>query len=53
MVEGMISQFQAERPEQAEYRESFGIDPVTGEVGSRVPQNQPVELELQGGGGGK
>jgi len=53
MVEGMISQFQAERPEQAKYRESFGIDPVSGEVGSRAPQNQPVELELQGGGGGK
>jgi hypothetical protein len=53
MVEGMISQFQAERPEQAKYRESFGLDPVTGEVGSRAPQNQPVELELQGGGGGK
>ena len=53
MVEGMIDQFKTERPGQAEYRESFGIDPVTGEVGSRAPQNQPVELELQGGGGGK
>lgn len=53
MVEGMIDQFKAERPGQAEYRESFGIDPVTGEVGSRAPQNQPVELELQGGKSGK
>jgi len=53
MVEGMIDQFKAERPGQAEYRESFGLDPVTGEVGSRAPENQPVELEMQGGGGGK
>ncbi len=53
MVEGMIDQFKTERPGQAEYRESFGLDPVTGEVGSRAPENQPVELEMQGGGGGK
>jgi hypothetical protein len=53
MVESMISQFREERPAQAEYRESFGIDPVTGEVGSRAPENQPVELELQGGRSGK
>ena len=53
MVEGMIDQFTEERPAQAEYRESFGIDPVTGEVGSRAPENQPVSLELQGGKGGK
>lgn len=53
MVEGMIDQFREERPAQAEYRESFGIDPVTGEVGSRAPENQPVELELSGGKGGK
>jgi hypothetical protein len=53
MVEGMIDQFREERPAQAEYRESFGIDPVTGEVGSRAPENQPVSLELQGGKGGK
>jgi len=53
MVESMISQFREERPAQAEYRESFGIDPVTGEVGSRAPENQPVALELQGGRSGK
>ena len=53
MVEGMIDQFREERPAQAEYRESFGLDPVTGEVGSRAPENQPVSLELQGGKGGK
>lgn len=53
MVEGMIDQFKTERPGQAAYRESFGLDPVTGEVGSRAPQNQPVALELQGGRSGK
>ena len=53
MVEGMIDEYKAERPGQAAYRESFGLDPVTGEVGSRAPQNQPVELELQGGRSGK
>jgi len=53
MVEGMIEQFKTERPGQAEYRESFGLDPVTGEVGSRAPENQPVELEMQGSGGRK
>jgi len=53
MVESMISRFREERPAQAEYRESFGIDPVTGEVGSRAPENQPVALELQGGRSGK
>lgn len=53
MVESMISQFREERPAQAEYRESFGIDPATGEVGSRAPENQPVALELQGGRSGK
>lgn len=54
MVEGMIDQFKAERPGQAEYRESFGIDPVTGEYGERAPQSYELrELELQGGKGGK
>lgn len=53
MVDSMISQFKEERPAQAAYRESFGMDPITGEVGSRAPENQPVELELQGGKGGK
>ena len=53
MTEQMIGQFKSERPQQASYIESFGMDPVTGEVGSRAPQNQPVALELQGGGRGK
>lgn len=37
----------AERPAQAEYLASFGIDPVTGEVGSRTFRNQPYTLEMQ------
>ena len=40
-------------PAQADYLASFGIDPVTGAVGSRAPSQQPVALEMQGGGGGK
>ena len=37
----------AERPAQADYLASFGIDPVTGEVGSRTFRNQPYALEMQ------
>lgn len=37
----------AERPAQANYLASFGIDPVTGEVGSRAATQQPVALEMQ------
>ena len=36
-----------ERPAQADYLASFGIDPVTGEVGSRTFRNQPFNLEMQ------
>lgn len=54
MTEGLISQFREERPAQSQYITSFGMDPVTGEVGSRALENQEVgELELQGGKGGK
>jgi hypothetical protein len=49
----MVDQFKYDAPAQYDYRMSFGMDPVTGEVGSRAPQNQPVSLEMQGGGGGK
>lgn len=35
------------RPAQADYIASFGIDPVTGEVGSRTFRNQPFNLEMQ------
>lgn len=54
MTEQMIGQFQEERPAQAQYLSSFGMDPVTGEVGSRALESQEVgKLELQGGRGGK
>lgn len=53
MVQEAIDTTRAQAPGYADYVESFGIDPVTGEVGSRAPQNQPVALEMQGGGGGK
>lgn len=48
-------QLQENRPAQYDYLNSFSIDPVTGEMGSRAPSNQPVALEMQGGGrsGGK
>lgn len=38
------------RPAQVDYIESFSMNPVTGEMGSRVPENQPVALEMQGQG---
>ena len=41
------------RPGQAEYLESFTIDPMTGEPGSRAGVNQPVALEMTGGRRGK
>tara|TARA_X000001036_G_scaffold428740_1_gene458943 strand:+ start:412 stop:852 length:441 start_codon:yes stop_codon:yes gene_type:complete len=42
-------------PATAEYIPSFGIDPVTGEMGSRAPDSQPVALEMTSAGrrGGK
>lgn len=43
-------QLQENRPAQYDYLNSFSIDPVTGEMGSRAPSNQPVALEMQGGG---
>tara|TARA_B100001115_G_C15848488_1_gene429257 strand:- start:6757 stop:7200 length:444 start_codon:yes stop_codon:yes gene_type:complete len=49
----IVSQIQDAYPGFAEYTESFGIDPVTGEVGMRSPEMQPVELEMQGSGGRK
>ena len=35
------------RPGQAEYLESFSVDPITGQPGSRSPRLQPVALEMQ------
>ena len=40
-------------PAQADYIASFGIDPVTGAVGSRQASQQPYKLEMQPRGGGK
>ena len=37
-------------PATAEFIPSFGIDPVTGEMGSRAPDSQPVKLEMQSRG---
>ena len=50
-----VDALKTRRPAQADYIESFAINPVTGAMGSRVPDNQPVVLEMQGQGtrGGK
>ena len=51
--EQSIDRLAMERPGQAEYLESFSIDPITGQPGSRAGANQPVELEMTGGRRGK
>lgn len=45
----------AASPATADYLTSFGIDPVTGAVGSNAPTSQPVALEMSSAGrrGGK
>jgi len=48
-----VDQLAMQRPGQASYLESFTIDPMTGEPGSRAGVNQPVALEMQGGRRGK
>tara|TARA_Y100000015_G_scaffold35051_1_gene35545 strand:+ start:1146 stop:1589 length:444 start_codon:yes stop_codon:yes gene_type:complete len=55
MFEANVDALKANRPGQAEYLESFTINPVTGQQGSRMLDNQPVALEMQGQGrrGGK
>ena len=47
--------FETNSPAAADFITSFGIDPVTGEVGSRAPDSQPVALEMTSAGrrGGK
>lgn len=45
-----VEALQNKRPAQADYIDSFAINPVTGEMGSRTPDNQPVALEMQGQG---
>ena len=37
-----VDELAAKRPAQAQFIESFFIDPVTGQVGSRVPTTSPV-----------
>ena len=51
--EQSIDQLAMQRPGQANYLESFSIDPMTGTPGSRAGVNQPVALEMQGGRRGK
>ena len=53
-----VDELAAQRPAQAQFIESFFIDPVTGQVGSRVPTDYdytspvaPVEPVDSGGGG--
>ena len=55
IMDANIEALQAQNPAQYDYLTSFTIDPVTGEQGSRMPDNQPVALEMQGQGrrGGK
>ena len=45
-----VNELAKRRPGQASYLDSFLIDPMTGQAGSRTPGNQPVELEMQGQG---
>ena len=45
-----VAELENRRPAQVDYINSFVIDPVTGEMGSRTPSMQPVELEMQGQG---
>ena len=51
-----VDELAAQRPAQAQFIESFFIDPVTGQVGSRVPTTPPVApvapVDSGGGGGG-
>ena len=49
-----VDELAAQRPAQAQFIESFFIDPVTGQVGSRVPTTSPVApvAPVDSGGGG-
>lgn len=53
MYNQAVAELAANAPAQAKYLASFGIDPVTGAVGSRAVNNQPYALEMQSSGGGK
>ena len=45
-----LAALESRRPAQVDYIDSFSIDPITGEMGSRVSDKQPVALEMQGQG---
>ena len=47
LFEQSVGLLREARPGQAEYLESFSIDPITGQTGSRSPRQQPVALEMQ------
>ena len=48
-----VGELASRRPGQAAYLDSFMIDPMTGQAGSRTAANRPVELQMQGGRKGK
>ena len=49
IYQGMVDELQAARPGQYDYINSFFIDPVTGESGSRAnPQSAPMGTDLGG-----
>ena len=49
IYQGMMDELQAARPGQYDYNNSFFIDPVTGELGSRAnPQSAPMGTDLGG-----
>ena len=45
-----LAALESRRPAQVDYIDSFSMDPITGEMGSRVSDKQPVALEMQGQG---
>ena len=53
IYDAAVAELQAKRPAQAEYIDSFVIDPVTGQAGVNAPTRQPVAIEMSGGKGGK
>ena len=50
IYDAAMDNLQATSPAVPDYISSFGIDPVTGAVGSRAPDSQPVALEMQSAG---
>lgn len=50
VYDAAMANLEATSPAVPDYISSFGIDPVTGAVGSRAPDSQPVALEMQSAG---